>query len=429
MVRGEARALRQTMVVKVFSINAARANGANVLTTKESNHETFRHANDRSKSMKNAITAMSSFRAAARPMSVVLLAVWVCCLPAAAEPQAGTAPEQQKRLDLMKAQGPEASLTILPVRLAGKPWDRVTEVVGVLLEKQGLRNIELGTIPFAPADTNLEGLAAAVGAFVRTNPITTGHALYAEYNGNRQTGLTELRAVVVDQTGAVVWTDRQTAQDEAFKKLGNRDPMMMSVLLVERLSPQLGLDEETAKAAKPGKMAALMDERSGLPSENERAALPERQKAMKQALPGATVEVYPARIGGKEASVPSATNIVRLLNQAGLCKAVPAEQTVLLKASLADPNELKGLWNLAREFRDSVRAHPPAADYALYADYAFNPQNAEQGFVHFVVCDRKGEWVIVDLQNSHHPDYQSIGIISEARCDQLLVKRLEGYLK
>ena len=49
--------------------------------------------------------------------------------------------------------------------------------------------------------------------------------------------------------------------------------------------------------------------------------------------------------------------------------------------------------------------------------------------MHFVVCDRKGEWVIADMQNSHHPDYQSIGIISRARCDQLLVRRLEGYLK
>lgn len=72
-----------------------------------------------------------------------------------------------------------------------------------------------------------------------------------------------LRAVVVDQAGAVVWTERQTPEDAAFKKLGSPDPMAMSVLLVERLGPQLGLKEETAKTAKPGKMARLMAERSG----------------------------------------------------------------------------------------------------------------------------------------------------------------------
>jgi hypothetical protein len=379
--------------------------------------------------MKNQITTMNSFRTVALPMAMALFAVCLGRSVIAAEPQAGIAPEQQQRLELMKSKGPDASLTILPVRLAGKPWDRVTEVVGVLLEQQGLKNIELGKTPFTPAETNWENLAASVGVFVKTNPITTSYALYAEYNGNHQTGLNELRAVVVDQTGAVVWTDRLTMQDEALMKIGERDPMTMSVLLVERLGPQLGLNEETAKAAKPGKLAALLDQRSGLPSENERAALPERQQAMKQALTGATLLVYPARIGGNKVSVASASNVVQLLNQAGLCKAIPAEQTILLKASQADPNELKALWDLAREFRDYVRAHPPAADYALYADYVFNPQNAEQGFVHFVVCDRKGEWVIVDLQNSHQPDYQSIGIISRERCDQLLVKRLEGYLK
>ncbi len=380
--------------------------------------------------MKNPIAINRSFRAAAMPLSMVLLAVCVSRLPAAAEPQAGMAPGQQKRLETMKSKGPEASLTILPVRLGGKPWDRVTEVVGFLLEQQGLQNIELGKTAFTPGDkTSMEDVAVSLGEFIKANPVTTDYALYAEYNGDHQAGLNELRAVVVDQTGAVVWMDRQTPRDEAFKKMEGRDPMTMSVLLVQRLSPQLGLDEQTAKAAKPGRMAVIMDQRSGLPPANERAALPERQQAMKRALPGATLLVYPARIVGNETSAPGATNVVRLLNQAGLCKALPAGQAIRLKASQVDPNELKALWDLAREFRDFVRTNPPAADYALYADYAFNPQNAEQGFVHFVVCDRKGEWVIVDMQNSHHPDYRSVGIISRDHCDQLLVKRLKSYLK
>ncbi len=377
--------------------------------------------------MKKQIAAISSIRIVNRSLSLALIAMSL--FAGVAETRAGIAPEQQQRLDLMKSKGSDNSLTILPVRLAGKPWDRVTEVVGVLLEKQGLKNIELGKIPATPVETNLEQLAAAIGGFVKTNPISTSYALYAEYNGSRQTGLTDLRAVVVDQAGAVVWTERLTPQDEAMKKIGERDPMTLSVLLVERLGPQLGLNEETAKAAKPGKLAALLNQRSGLAPENERAALPERQQAMKQALPGATLLVYPARVGGNQANVSSATNVMRLLNEAGLCKTVAADATVVLKASQADPNELKALWGLASEFREYIRAHPPAADYALYADYAFNPQNTEQGFVHFVVCDRKGEWVIVDMQNSHQPDYQSIGITSRDRCDQLLVKRLEGYLK
>jgi len=379
--------------------------------------------------MKKPGKAMSSIRAAGMTMFLALLAVCLGPFPAAAEPQAGIAPEQQQRLELMKSKGPDGSLTILPVRLAGQPWDRVTEVVGLLLEKQGLKNIELGKTTCAPAAANLDDLAAAVGAFVKTNPITTGYALYAEYNGDRQTGLTELRAVVVDQAGAVVWTDRQTPQDEAFKKMEHPEPMTMSVLLGERLSPQLGLNEETAKAAKPGRLAALMDERSGLPPENERAALPGRQKAMKESRGKATLIIFPARVHGRETDAASAASLAKMINDAGLCKASAANQSLLLKASQADPNELKSLWGLAREFRDYAGKNPPDADYVLYADYGFNPQNWEQGFVHFVVCDRQGGWVIVDMQNSHHPDYQGIKPASRESCDKLLVKRLEGYLR
>jgi hypothetical protein len=378
--------------------------------------------------MKTLLTMTGRFHAAR--MGLVLLAAGAGVLPVAAAPQAGPETElRQKRLELMKSKGPDLSLTILPVRLAGQSWDRVTEVVGLLLEQQGLKNVELGKKPFAPPATNLDGLAAAVGVFVKSNAVATGYALYAEFNGNQQTGLNEMRAVVVDAAGAPVWTDRLTAEDDAFKKAGNAEPLTLAVLLIERLKPQLGLDAATAKAAKPGKMAAIMDERGGLPPADERSAMPELQQAMKKAMPGATVLVFPPRVDGANTSVVSGSNVVRSLNQAGLCKAVQADEPVLLKASLADPNELKALWGIATEFREYVRAHPPAADYALYADYFFNPQHAEQGFVHWVVCDRKGDWVVVDMQNSHNRDYQTIGIISRDRCDQLLLRRLEGYLK
>jgi hypothetical protein len=131
---------------------------------------------------------------------------------------------------------------------------------------------------------------------------------------------------------------------------------------------------------------------------------------------------------GDAANTASSTDLAKMINDAGLCKALPAKESVLLKASQADPNELKILWDLAREFRDYVKKNPLDADYVLYADYVFNPQQWKQGFVHFIVCDRKGEWVIVDFQNSHQEDYQSIKPISKEGCDKLLVKRLKDYL-
>jgi hypothetical protein len=361
-------------------------------------------------------------------LSCALIAsVWTLAQEAQQKP--GVSLEQQKRIELMKSKGPEASLTILPMRLAGKPFDRLTEFFGSLLEQQGLKNIELGKTLFNPEDkADMERLAVSLSEFIRKNPITTEYALFAEYNGDLQTGLDELRAVVLDKAGAVVWTDRQTPQDEAVKRLESVNSMTLTLLLVEQLSPQLGLNEQTAKTAKPGKMAAIMAERSGLPPENERTTLPGRQQEMKKAMPKATLVVFPVRTG-KATDAASATELAKMINDAGLAKAAPATQSILLKASQADPNEMKVIWDLAREFRDYAKKNPVDADYVLYADFVFNPQNWEQGFVHFVVCDRKGEWVIVDLQNSHQPDYQSIKPTSKEDCDKLVVKRLGSYLR
>lgn len=329
----------------------------------------------------------------------------------------------------MMCRGPEGSLTVLPVVLAGQPFDRVSEVVGMLLEQQGLKNIELFATPFAPAvGTEMARLADSLGEFVKKNPVTTEYALYAEFNGNREIGLVELRAVVVDKGGRVVWMDRQGAQDEVMQRLESKEPMTFSVLLAERLCPALGLNEETAKAAKPGAMARRMEERSGLPPESEREQLPERQKLLKESGHSVKLVIFPVRIGGA-ANAASAKELATMISNAGLCTSTPAAQSPLLKASQADPNELKVLWALARDFREYCRKNPTDADYVLYADYVFNPERWQQGFVHFVVCDRNGEWVIVDLQNSHHPDYQSVKPTSREDCNRILVKSLQGYLQ
>ena len=86
------------------------------------------------------------------------------------------------------------------------------------------------------------------------------------------------------------------------------------------------------------------------------------------------------------------------------------------------------LWDMARAFREYVRQTPPTADYAVYAEYMIDLKQGRAGAVHFAVCDRSGEWVIVDFQNDHHEDFQSIAPKSGDDCDRLLVKRLARRL-
>jgi hypothetical protein len=350
--------------------------------------------------------------------------------PAADSPgPSSPATEQAKKLERMTAQGPDASLTVLPVLLVGQPFDRVSEFVALRIEQQGLKTIELGATAFVPGEgTSMEKLPEAFANFVRQNPPMTEYVLYAEFNGNRQSGLNELRTIVVDKTGAILWTDHQTASDEAFRKAGARDPMAMAMLLVERLSPQLGLNTETAKAARPGKFARLMEERSGLPPQAERDVLPARQQAMIAASQNATVVVIPV-VAPDRGENEVAARIAKSIGDARLFKSASnPTDPIALQPPRSDPNEMKMLWDLARQLREYVKKNPPSEDYVLCADYRFNAQAWERGYVHFVICDRQGEWVIVDLQNSHHPDYQSIKPASKDGCEKLLLKRLQGYL-
>jgi serine/threonine protein kinase len=323
---------------------------------------------------------------------------------------------------------PSSSLTVLPLRLGGQPVDRLAEVVGLLIEQSGLESVELGSAVFDPGgNTGMDALQNALGAFLTEHPVSTDYALYAEYNGVPGKGINELRAVLLDRAGRVAWSERLTADDEPFRQLENPDPMNVSILLVNRLSPVMGLNEETRRLARPGRIARLFEERSGVPPESERAAISDRQKTMKDARRTLTLLVFPARANGA-VDATSAGVLAQVINEAGLCRAIVSPGAAAIEPTQLVPDELKMLWTLARSFQGYVRQTHPDADYLLLADYSYYPERWEIGLVHFVVCNRQGDWVIVDLQNSEQQDYQAIKPTSSAACSRLVVRRLAGYL-
>jgi hypothetical protein len=76
-----------------------------------------------------------------------------------------------------------------------------------------------------------------------------------------------------------------------------------------------------------------------------------------------------------------------------------------------------------------VLANKPDVDYALVADYVIRPDNGQVWAVNFVICDRAGDWVIVDFQNNHHDDFNAIAPKTADDCADLVSRRLAGYLK
>lgn len=341
-----------------------------------------------------------------------------------AAPGASSAPAGPPRIAR-----PSSSLTVLPVRLAGGFPDRLTPLVGALLEMSGLEHVEVGEAAFDPGGTTgMEALAAALGAFVARIPVTTDYALYAEYNGLPGKGLNELRAVLADRTGKVVWTERLTANDEPFRRIEGPDPMAISMLLVERLGSLFGLDEETRRNAKPSRLAALLEQQSSLPPESELNAIAGRTAAMKGARRSLTLLVVPMRANGAP-DTASASVLAREINDAGLCRAIPTSRPVEVAPNPDTPDEMRIFWNMAASFRAWVRHARPDADYVLFVDCLYVPGRWEKGFVHLIVCDRGGEWAIADLQHSERPEYQAIKPTSSEACGRLAVQRLASHLQ
>ena len=238
----------------------------------------------------------------------------------------------------------------------------------------------------------------------------------------------QIYVAMVDAKGGVVWQDTQRPGDSAFDKHMTGGPEKACSLVCELLTPVIGLDQLTPRELSQEKKAALEAmRREGPPSRDELEAMDERLTAMKEAGEVASVTIYPPRVQGERTDVGSAASIAAALNEAKLCTATASAEGPLLPGA-GWPSEPKVLWLYANAAKDYLREHPATSDYVLFADYWMAP-SGEVWAVHVVVLDRGGEWILVDLQNEHHPDFQRIAHKTIQECNELVVARMNARLR
>jgi hypothetical protein len=330
----------------------------------------------------------------------------------------------------LKVDASKISITVFPIIMSEKPSKKVSEVIALMLEKAGLKEIDVSEEVFLPsAEDDIWQISESFSTFIRKKSIDTDYALFGEYVGTPLSGVKEVRCIVVDREGKRVWVDRQTPEDDDFKRIDPKNPMLCSVLLVERLRTALGLSDTLREDKPEGKWATHWDKECGIPPDSELSAMKERRTIMRENFKNAKMLIFPVLVN-EEVSKENAVNLAELLNEKKICQADVAPEYPLLKSEPSS-NELKVLWDLARKFRSYVKENKIEADYAFYGQYFIdiNPKGKEcVGAVHFIVCDRYGEWVIVGLQNEYQPDFKSISPKTALDCGRLVVKRLEGYL-
>ena len=182
-----------------------------------------------------------------------------------------------------------------------------------------------------------------------------------------------------------------------------------------------------AERSEAARMRALLDEAAPAPSAEERATLQRRQQEFADAHHRSTMMVFPVCIG-QATDTECAVNLAKLLTGAEVCRACSVGRPITVGAARPDSGEA-ALWNFAREVRAYLRKTPADADYALFANFVVTPDRGALGCVQFVLCDARGEWVMVDWQNLDPAEHQTGGgSATKSDCDVLIVQRLVRFL-
>ena len=397
----------------------------------------------RYRTLKRRIAAMKSFHPTSRgvvvaSVTLVFLGAIVGIMPwrlVAADVPASAAPQVSTSLSIAK------SVTVFPIVLnSGAPIPGVSadmsknmaELVGLFLERAGMKEIEIADAKFIPPQkADLAKAAEAFGRFVPSQELKTEYALYGQFIGTPGKGADEIRLVVVNRQGKVVLTERLDRQQLLAGGEKIADPMAVCSYAVSRLRPLWGLDDSNRKdAPEGGKMAKLWAEKSGLPSKAEREAMQSRLKTLKQTIKTSTLAVF-VQVSGNSSDAKAADALAEMLTHEGLgrAEAIRAELKFTVKPN---NNQLRVISDTARAFRDYLHKNPPAADYALLAEYGIgrfpDGRTAVDG-IGLIVCDRNGDWVLVTGRNSHQADFQQINPHSPDDCNHLVVEVMESNLR
>jgi hypothetical protein len=318
------------------------------------------------------------------------------------------------------------SMSLYPVTMIDSPMKELAGVVGIMLEKEGFRSVDLAKAVFCPPPgQDFETTAAAFGKFVKKQKIEEDYAWYGEVQGSLKKGVKTIRAAIANRKGEIVWKVSVGPADDAFKSMKPKHPMACACILAMQVRPLLILASPEGRA-KEGRLTRLARLEAGVPDEKEFEAMRSRAEVFKRSSGTVIMRIFAVRVF-ESTHKDGANHLATLINEQKLCRAQVVDKPLYLDIK-RDRNELAVVWSMARAFQAYLKENPIDVDYALYADYLMNTETGRVGGVHFAICNKKGEWVVVDYENSHHADFQSVRPRSLQDCNRLVIRRLRHYL-
>lgn len=122
-------------------------------------------------------------------------------------------------INKFKAEANTASFTAYPVYFTqGKPLQNVGDVIGLFMEQGGMENVVPGKDTFLRKDgSDLEQIADDFASFIKSRKGVSDYSLYSEMLGSQKSGVSEIRFVLVNSEGKLVWKYRSVKGSSDFK--------------------------------------------------------------------------------------------------------------------------------------------------------------------------------------------------------------------
>lgn len=326
------------------------------------------------------------------------------------------------------------SLMVYPILMGkeGIPDDQGTQKLGVLIGKNAAMLLEeYGVRPdistehpvSITAEDSLSNMGKKFQSFLAERKPSADYSLFARFHaGPSENGpvITRICAMLADSAGQIVWSEEQTEFSKEFTPIHG---LMKLAKMVDSVSD---LKEPDWNNRKPGPFARRMQAQAGLPSPEEHEAMEKRFKAAQGSFNDATLTIYPFRIWEqKEGSGEGAEALANKLNEVGVFKSAivaEADTHLVAKRDPENPGQPIIIADSARDFRAYLEKHPPATDYALLVDVTVPTHH-----VHFILCDKTGEWLHFNIANSHHDDFKAINPVTVEDCAQLVFWRMKDW--
>jgi hypothetical protein len=264
------------------------------------------------------------------------------------------------------------SVTVYPVEIEHPGHDigpmpqRMAEIIGMFLERSGMTEVKLTEDMFtAPKTDDTSKIAEDFAQFATKKSLKTEYALFVQLSAV-DFKIKGIRSIVADKNGKVIFNDFTDQETYAKNKRQPTDePLTVCLFVAERLGRVWDLADPLRSDVSESKIEKRMNNKAGIPSDDEIAAIEKRQKLLKGKISTGKITVYPIHLWGGS-DKPAAAELTKMINDQKMIRTskkyfgtLPGHSRI--SSAKTRPKPIMPCWPLMESGKKPMENRPSAA--------------------------------------------------------------------